>query len=426
MLKSVNQLNEFTCPVCGSKVPRNELKIAELNVKFLQGHSKGGTLDEALTILRIICEKVPGITIDASNKSALEEYFKKIQEEIARMVVTPAAAFVNNANQVMERLSRVTDKVPADISEEFLELRRELAEKLKAIEKSSTETPLTMFNELLEPFGEKLGQLMEKLPKEIREEFKEVKTSLQEQLVEVRNQAEKSSTEVSCEVKELRDTINKLIHKPTDLGRIGEGVLALSWLNEFSQDIFDSRGGPGEPDALVIPYLGMNGGDYGQRISLERKAGDQNYSGKHLEEASRHARKCGASQVMLIYDDRTNLPNEFRPIKLMFRPQQHLTIAVACLDERSWVTAREILEVLQITAPSDKRESIDLAELDKAIADIQAINAFIDKLRKASNAALRNCESVRTHLEELEESILSYQSRLRKVFEKETAKVITE
>lgn len=426
MLKSANQLNEATCPVCGSKVRRNELKIAELNVKFLQEHSKGGTLDEALTILRIICEKVPGITIDVANQSSLEKYFKKIQEEIAQMVVKPAAMFVNNANQVMGRLSEVADKVPMDISNEFLEIKRELAEKLKIIEKNSTETPLTMFNELLEPLGEKLGQLMEKLPKDIREEFRGVKTDLQEELLEVKSYAEKSNNAVGSEVKGLRDSINSLIHKPSALGRIGESVLIESWIAEFSQDIIDPRGGPGEPDALVIPYLGMNGGDYGRRISLERKAGDQKYSGRHLEEASRHARKYGASQVLLVYDDRTNLPSEFCPMKILFRPQQKLTVAVACLDERSWVTAREILEVLQITTPTDKPESIDLAELDKAIVDIQAINAIIDKLRKTSNAALRNCESVRTHLEELEESILNYQSRLRKIFEKQTATVITE
>jgi hypothetical protein len=129
---------------------------------------------------------------------------------------------------------------------------------------------------------------------------------------------------------------------------------------------------------------------------------------------------------MLIYDDMTNLPNEFRPMKVLFKPQQKLTVTVACLDERSWVTAREILEVLQITTPTDKPESIDIAELDKAIADIQAINEIIDKLRKTSNAALRNCENMRAHLEELEESILGYQCRLRKVFEKETAKATAE
>jgi hypothetical protein len=90
------------------------------------------------------------------------------------------------------------------------------------------------------------------------------------------------------------------------------------------------------------------------------------------------------------------------------------------------VTAREILEVLQVTMPADKPESIDVAELDKAIADIQAINTIVDKLRKTNNSALRNCETVRTHIDELEESILGYQSRLRKVIEKEASKIIVE
>ena len=416
--KQIGNLTQATCPLCGSKVPKDRLKIAESNIKFLQEHSEEATLDEALTILRIICEKVPGITLDVSNKSALEEYFKKIQDEIGQTIVTPTAAFVNNANQVMERLSKVTDKVPTDISNEFLEIRRELAEKLKIIEKNSAETPLIMFNELLEPLGEKLGQLMQKLPKEIREEFKEVKTDLQEKLVEIKSHAEKSGVAVTSEVKELRDTINNLIHKPSSQGCFGENVLAESWAAEFSQDIVDPKGGPGEPDALIIPYLGMNGGDYGRKISLERKAGvHQKYSGRDIEEASRHARKYGASQAILIYDNMTNLPNEFRPMKVLFRPQQELTVTVACLYERSWVTAREILEVLQIMAPDDKPGSVDLAELDRTISDIQTINVIIGKLRKTNNSALKNCEGTRAHLKELEDSILNYQNRLRKAFE---------
>jgi nucleotidyltransferase/DNA polymerase involved in DNA repair len=171
----------------------------------------------------------------------------------------------------------------------------------------------------------------------------------------------------------------------------------------------------------------MNGGEYGRKISLERKAGGQKYSGKHVEEVCRHARKYGASQAMLIYDSRANLPSEFPPIKVLFRPQQKLTIAVACLDERSWVTAREILEVLQIVTPPDEKteNSIDLTGLDKAIADIHAVNAIIDKLRKTNNAALRNCEGTRTCIEELEGSILSYQNRLRKILEKEIVEVIS-
>lgn len=421
MLTPTIEVNcQVECPLCGSTVVQNRLRISETNAKFLNKHFSEGTLDEALTVLRIVVERVPGVTIDVANKTALEEYFKKIQEQIARTVVTPIALLVENANRLLESLSELTDSVPTDIKEEFNEVNKELAEKLKNMEKNSTEAPLMMLNGTLNPLMEKLGQLIEKLPKDIREEFKEAKTDLQEKLTEIRSTAEKSSIAVGSEVKELRNSINSLINKPAVLGRVGEGVLEELWKAEFAQDILDPKGGAGEPDALVVPFLGMNGGDYGRKISLERKAGAQKYSGKHLEEVGRHARKYGATQAMLVYDSKANLPEEFRPMKVLFRSQQKLTIAVACLDERTWVTAREILEVLQIIDPPDdeSQNPINAIELDKAISDMQTINATIDKLRKTNNAAMRNCEGTRTHIEELEESILSYQNRLKQIIDK--------
>jgi|SRR5271157_340447 len=428
LLKPIHELDEATCPICGKKVLRNELSIAESNMKFLQECSAEGTLDEAFTILRIMCEKVPGITLEVSDKSALDLYFKKIQEEISRVVISPTATLVSNANQVMGRLGELIEKAPLGIRNEFLEIKRELDGKLESLEKNSTETPLTIFNQMFNPLTEELGRLIEKLPKDISEEFAQVKTDLQEKLVEIKSNAEKSNNAVGSQVRELRDSINSLINKPSVFGRVKESTLVESWGVQFSQDLVDQKGGPGEPDALVVPYLGMNGGEYGRKISLERKAGVQKYLGKHVEEVCRHARKYGASQAMLIYDSKANLPSEFPPIKMLFRPQQKLTIAVACLEEGSWVTAREILEVLQIASPIDDKpeKSIDLAELDKAIADIQAVNAIIDKLRKTNNATLKNSEGMRGYIEQLEESVLAFQARLRKVLENKTAKGVTD
>lgn len=387
---------------------------------FLDEHLAGGTLDEALTILRLIIEKVPGIKLDVSNKSALEEYFTKIREQIALTIVTPIGLLVENANLLLEKMSKLTERVPLDIKDEFKGVNQELTYKLENMQRNSIEAPLVMFNGTLNPLMEKLGLLIERLPMDIQEEFRKTRVELQEKLAEIKVTSEKSTFAVGYEVKELRNNLNTLINKPTTLGRVGESVLAEVWKSEFAQDVFEPKGGPGEPDALLTPYLGLKGGDYGQKISIERKAGAQKYSGKHLEEVCRHAKKHGANQAMLIYDNRNNLPENFYPIKLILRPQQKLTITVVTLDDRTWVTGREILEVFQFfDAPVEHSERfINLAELEKAIADIQNINSTIDRLRKSNNASLRNCEATRTCIDELEELILNYQQRLKNTFEK--------
>ncbi len=419
MLKSISEKTcEIRCPTCGSEVPLNEFKITENNLNFLLEQSALGTLNEALTILRLIIEKVPGVKIDVSNKSTLEEYFSKIQEQIALTVVTPIGLLVENANLLLEKMSGLTESVPADIKDEFKGVNQELTDKLENMQRNSMEAPLVMFNGTLNPLMEKLGLLIERLPKDIQQEFRQTRVDLQEKLTEIKVTAEKSTVAVGCEVKELRNSLNTLINKPTALGRVGEGVLAELWKSEFAQDVLDPKGGPGEPDALLVPYLEMNGGDYGRKISIERKAGAQKYSGKHLEEVCRHAKKYGATQAMLIYDNKTNLPEDFCPMKVVFRPQQKLAITIVSLEERTWVTARQILEVFQLLEPSEESEhSISIVDLEKTVAEIQNINSTIDRLRKSNNAALKNCDSTRTYIDDLEGLILNYQQRLKKVLE---------
>jgi hypothetical protein len=422
--KIENQSEKISCPICGGLNIQNEARVSYINLKFMADCLAKGTLDEAISILRLIVEKVPGITLDISNKSAMQEYFEKMQEQIARTVVNPIALLTENADRLLNRLSELTAKVPLDIKSQFIEVNHELTEKLRTIEKNSTEAPLVMFNGTLNPLMEKLGMLIEKLPKDIQQEFRQTRIDLQEKLAEIKITAEKSTVTVGCEVKELRDSLNTLINKPAALGRLGESILAEVWKSEFAQDVFEPKGGAGEPDALLIPYLEMRGGDYGKKVSIERKTGKQAYLGRHLEETCRHAKKYGANQAMLIYDNKTNLPETFYPMKVVFRPQQKLTIMIVSLEERAWVTARQILEVFQLLEPNEEpKHAVNLIQLKNTIADIQNINSTIDKLRKSNNAALRNCDSTRTYIDDLEELILNYQLRLKNTIKTDEKKV---
>ena len=423
MLQTItdNKSGEITCPICGNKTVQNKILISENNLQFLCEHSSNSTLDEALTLLRILVERVPGMVLDVSSKKALEEYLREIQEQIARTVVNPIALLTDHANRLVEQLSELTEDVPSTVKSEFKEINRALTEKMESIEKNAAGAPLTILNGAINPLMQKLDRLTEVLPKNLKEEFGEELGKLKDALAEIKSHVEKSNGAIGDEVRELGNNINSLINKPTERGRFGEAVLTRTWSAEFAQDIVDEKGGPGEPDMVVTPFLEMNGGDFGQRISIERKAGSQRYCGRHVEEASRHGRKNGAKQILLVYDNEANLPEEMRPMKIMFRSQERLIIAVACLDPRSWVTAREILEVFQILNPlevSELRNEINLVELDKSISDIQAVNITLDKLRKSNNTMARCCETTRNCIQELEESIFAYQNRLKQALDK--------
>jgi hypothetical protein len=51
-----------------------------------------------------------GLTIDIVNKTALEEYFKKIQDQISSQIVAPMATLMESADSLMRQLANFAGK----------------------------------------------------------------------------------------------------------------------------------------------------------------------------------------------------------------------------------------------------------------------------------------------------------------------------
>jgi len=410
---SYPHLDLAVCPICGNK--SDTYNISEVNVRFLQERLMDMTLDETITLARITWNTtLPGARLPSESKAVIDGLVRDIQEQV-NATLAPIDMILKNIAPLIEKLENLINKVPEDIRNEFAQTNKELTEGLREIQQIATKTPLEMINETIHPIAGRLDELIQKLPDGIRKEFTELNTQLHDKLKDIQEVAQKMNVPIQKQLKELNDMLSKLINKPTAKGQLGQRILAECWQEKFVKDIVEVKGGPGASDLIVIPYLGFNGGMYCQKIVVERKAGKQRYHGNHLHEAIKHAKNEGSTYVMLVYDKQENLLETQRPIQVLIHDD--IIVAVSDMETGSWRTAREAFEVFQsiIGDPTKMEGEVDFAEVQRTLEDMQVINEQIEKLRNYNNRAINNCEKVRENIAKLEKTILKYQLRLKEL-----------
>ena len=353
--------NNETCPICGSQT--TNFNISENNLRFLNQRFHDNNLDQALTISCIAWHNFPSMRFDAESKTLINGLLKGVQEQVTNAL-----------------------------------------------------TPLDMITKMVYPLSEKLEELIVTLPEGVKNEFGYINEQLTEKLKLIHEAATSATEPVQRDLKELNDTINQLINKPASKGIVNEETLKLSWQEVFVKDKTFKKGGPGQPDLVIIPSLQLNGKGIGQKIVVERKAGKQKYCGTHFQETVEHTKAEGSTYGILVYDAPSNLLEVQRPFYVSML--QGVIIAITDVESGGWKTAREIFEVFQSVLPSDTADNaskIDIGKLQRTIDDIATINREIETLRKCNNSALSNCEKARTLINKLEELITAYQEKLREL-----------
>jgi gas vesicle protein len=350
-----------SCPICGNK--STNFNISQNSLRFLEQRLQDKTLDEAITLSSIAWNSFPTLRVSADSKALISNLLKGIQEQVTNAL-----------------------------------------------------TPIDMITKMVYPLNEKLEGLTATLPEGVKKEFSEISTQLNEQLRSIHEAATSATEPVQRDLKELTETIYQLINKPITKGIVNEETLRLGWQEVFVKDKTLRKGGAGQEDLAVIPFLEFNGQRFGQKIIVERKAGKQKYTGNHLQEAIEHAKKEGSCYAILVYDKVANLLELQKPFYLTI--SDGITIAVTDTDSGSWKTAREIFEVFQSVLSNDaadNAEKIDLAKLLRTIEEMQSVNNQIEILRKNNNSALASCEKIRATITNLEELITGYQRKLKEL-----------
>ena len=359
------------CPICGCET--SNININEDNLRFLHQRFHDNNLDQAIVLAGIAWNNFPGLRINADSRILIDDLLKGVQDKVNKAL-----------------------------------------------------TPLDMISKMVYPLNEKLEELIETLPEGVKKEFSEINLQLTQKLQLIHQAATSATEPVQRDLKDLNYTINQLINKPISKGLVNEETLKLSWQEVFVKDKPVRKGGPGQPDLVIIPSLELNGKSLGQKIVVERKAGRQKYCGTHLQEAVEHTRAEGSNYGVLVYDTPSNLLEIQRPFYVSM--SQSVIIAVTDVESGGWKTARQIFEVFQSILPNDGAKNaskIDLRKLQMTIDEIATVNQQIETLRKCNNSALSNCEKSRTMINKLEELITAYQEKLRELLYQSNPQICT-
>lgn len=352
-------LGESLCPLCNSKAA--EYSISPTNLQFLKEMNSAGNIDDSITLARIVWNNFPQLRLSADSKALIDKLLLSVQQEV-KTILSPVDLITKTVNPLIQRLAELTDKLPENIKEEFADVNNELTQKMKTIEDAAT----------------------------------------------------KATDPVQKQVKDLSDAINQLVNKPNAKGKAGENMLGDCWQESFLKDKVEVLGGPGQSDIIIVPYL-TDSQKYGERIVVERKTGKQKYNGHHLEKTISHAKSENSKYAVVVYDNPNNLSESQRPF--FITTIDDTVVAITDAETGGWRTARQVFEVFQtISADKDSpKKEIDIAEILKTIEEMQKINTIIEQLRRHNNSAISCSESVREDIAKLENTILNYCHKLKEL-----------
>lgn len=321
--------DNLRCNFCNNG--KSVVSVVESNRNFIIARIKERNLDEAITISRIAWDNFPVLKESADTKKIVESLLKGVQEVINTQLLTPITTSTN------------------------------------AITTSTN--GLAALRTTLERLAEQNPNLIEK---SVKDQFKVIEGNLKVLEANI-----KSSFPTS-QVQQTYQMLLQLLNKPTEMGSVGQTILSERWTEAFPKDKIEEIGGAGKEDLFVIPYLNNSIGNYGEAISLERKAGEQRYSGSHLGKAIQHARDMGRSYAMIVYDTQRNLPQ-----KTMIAKEHGVLVAAVDLESGMWKVAREVFIVLQEELNVSKKQinEVDIEAIKDVLGRIGQLKNMVDGVR---------------------------------------------
>jgi hypothetical protein len=339
------------CYFCNDSI--NEVNLTESNKHFLLQRIKERNLDEAITISKIAWDNFPLLKESADTRKIVETVLEGIQENINNQIFTPITASINALNS--------------------------------------------------------LTATLQNNPKQIQESSKQTIQSLNESIKQI---IFAMNNGPSAQIRQIQEMMSQLLYKPNIKGSVGETGLADMWPQYYRFDLVEKLGGAGREDLIVTPYLNSGFSRHGDRISIERKAGRQKYSGTHFSEAIQHAVARGLSYSIIIYDTEENVPE-----KTVILRENGVLVAVTDLQSGTWQMARDMFEVLQKELGIKKQDlnevKINMKVIQEVSNDITALIKFTSNVKLNNTKILNLTKKIDQDTNEITEALNLYKNKLR-------------
>jgi len=281
------------CPLCGAQ-PKKYSIDAE-NLRFLHSCAKNGTLNEAVSLCRIIWNNIPELTVSADSRMLIEKLSKMILDDIRNQVnatIAPIQIFT-------ESLPKIIDTLPENIRSDLLRKFNELQETIsKEFETLRSYTPTVKdLNDAVSIVADRLENITQKNIDQIKETLIVKLKATLEKIGFPEPQQVRLLAELVPLILPVLEELLRLQKIPSEKRKRGETELIQELQEYYPEDECHGLGASGDTDIIATPRF--NGITLNQKILIESKKNSSGWKRSFLEEVRRHMKVRGEQFAIL-------------------------------------------------------------------------------------------------------------------------------
>jgi uncharacterized protein YoxC len=406
------------CPLCGAEPERYVVNTE--NLSFLHSCAKNGTLNEAVSLCRIIWNNIPELTFSADSGMLMEKLSKTILDDIRNQVnatIAPIQIFT-------ESLPKIIDTLPENIRSDLLRKFNELQEIIsKEFETLRSYTPTTKdLSEAVSIVADRLENITQKNIDQIKETlFAKLKETLEKTGFPEPQQV-KLLAELVPLILPVLEELLRLQKIPSEKRKRGENELIQELQEYYPEDECHGLGASGDTDIIATPRF--NGITLNQKVLIESKKNSSGWKRSFLEEVRRHMQVRGEHFAILAAEV---VPKACNGFLIEQCPEGMILVT----DRRYFCVSYGALRSALITLHPLHQREFDLHKLfadkriNEAIKDAYNYCEWVKRIREKSRRIETNAKGIVDDINQLDEclkhSLRQLQSRFDEVIKQTMA-----
>jgi uncharacterized protein YoxC len=282
-----------TCPLCRAEPLRYSIDIA--NISFLQSCAKTETINEAISLCRIVWTNIPELRLSMDSKILIEKLSKTILEDIRNQVnatITPIQIFAESLPKTIETLP---ENIKSDLLGKFNELQETIEKEFET---------LRNFTPTVKDFSEAISIVADRLESITQKNIGEVKEALIARLKETLEKTGFPEPEQMRLLAQLIPSILPILEEllrlqkvPLEKGKHGESELIQELQDYYPEDDYQVLGTSGDTDIVAIPRF--NGITLNQKVLIESKKNNSGWNRSFLQQVRKHMEIQGEQIAIL-------------------------------------------------------------------------------------------------------------------------------
>lgn len=293
------------CPICGSE--SNNFLIDGENLDFLSKLASQKSVNEAISMARMVWENIPQLRLTADSRAVVNELSKTLVESTQdrlNTILEPMKVFIESFPKIIEGLP---DDLRKDVKEEFNETRTKLESEFKTL-REATPTFKDTLN-AVQTISDELHELTEKEMRSIKEELaRNFKETLEKMGFPEPDQMKLLSQLIPTTLPLLEELL-RFQKVPKEKGDRGEIDLFKELREFYPEDDCKHLGQSGEIDILAVPRF--NGSNLGHRILVESKKNSSGWDRSFIHQVRNQMQLRGERFAILAVDTMPKIANGF-------------------------------------------------------------------------------------------------------------------